>query len=188
MTLPRTATNRICKGTHSIKNFVDGRDNINTVDHDATCPRCAKCNMKHRAIFSHIDLVSTKHRINVRAQSTRICEAEQQFHSLRSDTLLGIIHEHISRPFDAQRFCTCGITLEHVTQMRIRLLRTMSLQSFPLWKAVQRSAYGMGRGRLCSCHRRNIAVLFGKNVAQSTLDESLVFPSRFSLCLHLRFN
>ena len=29
---------------------------------------------------------------------------------------------------------------------------------------------------------------FGKNIAQSTLDESLVFPSQFSLCLHLRFN
>ena len=158
MTLPCTAADGLGERTHSIENFVDGRNNINTIDHDATCARCAKCDMQHRTIFSHIDLVSTKHRIDVRSQSTRVCETEQQFHTLRGDTLLGIIHEHISRTFDAERFCTCGIAFKHVTQMRIRLLRIMCLQRFPLWKAVQRSADGVGRGGLCSCHCTNIAV------------------------------
>ena len=103
--------------------------------------RRAQRDMQDGALFGHVDLVATEHRVDARAQSDLVGQRQQQANSLVGHAMLGIV-EVQAGGLDHEALAALGIFGEQSFQVTAADLIVMRLQGFPRGALGKRNSFG----------------------------------------------
>ncbi len=127
---PLAAADPIGECGHPVEHRVHPGYDVDAVDADALALWCAQCNVEHRTLLRHVDLLAAEHCVDARAQAALFGKIPQQSKRLVGDAILGVI-EVKSGGFGIESLAAPGIVGEKLPQVPTSHRFVMRLERFP---------------------------------------------------------